>query len=807
MKSIFKLSWLMLVFIYACSEKSVSLKSEGLLIKLNNKGELVSLVDPNSTIEYLSDVEKSFLLCLGANGKEYMPQSAGINEETGLIELGFDELGVNASISYEEKGNYVNFELKEISGDKSVDYVIWGPYKTSLSKRIGETVGVVQGDDYAIGIQALNIRTLGGYPTNEDDTEPAYDIFASNDLVDVSDSIKVLYRGQTARKMEYGSKLQAYSRNRDEDKVIPVWGHDQYQVSAFEDEGVIGSKIALYGSQPEKALEIIGEIEQAEGLPHPKINGEWIKTNPEATSSYLIMSFGEGNIEEALGLTKQAGLKYLYHGGPFVNWGHFKLNEKSFPNNWESMKTLVERAEKEGIHLGVHTLSNFITTNDPYVSPVPDERLAKVGSSVLVGNIDESAKNIPVESPGYFNQMKNNNLHTVQIGDELIRYEEVSTEKPWRLLNCERGAFGTQASSHKDGSKVSKLMDHGYKTFLGNVELSEEMAITIADFCNTTGINQISFDGLEGNWASGMGQYSRQLFVKKWYEHLKPELKGEIINDASNPGHYFWHIFTRMNWGEPWYAGFRESQTQYRLMNQDYFDRNLMPNMLGWFSLSSGTSLMDAEWLLARAAGFDAGFGLSTSFQAIKENGKSGEILNKIAIWEEARLAGAFNVEQKEGLKNIDKEYSLEKIGENQWALSEVISDIHRIAQMEKQPGEPVFNTLGFNNSFEKQPFSFVISTEKGQGPSKIKMEIDNFSELEISADLSGGNMLAYEGGDHATLYDKNWNSLKKIKIDPSKLDVSKGTHEIILEMNAENGTEIKFELILKGEPSIIKGE
>ncbi|WP_215224072.1 hypothetical protein [Echinicola shivajiensis] len=807
MKTFFKVSWLMLLFIYACSEKNVIIESEGLLIELNDKGELVSLRKPNSDTEYLSGAEKSPVLSLGINGQEYMPQSAEIDKEAGLIQLGFDELGVNANILFEEKGSYVNFELKEISGDKSVDYVVWGPYKTNLSKRIGETVGVVQGDDYALGIQALNIRTLGGYPTNEDDTEPAYDIFASNDLVDVSDSIKVLYRGQTARKMDYGSKLQAYARYRGEAKVIPVWGHEKYQVPAYDDEGVIGSKIALFGSQPDKALNIIGEIEQEEGLPHPKINGEWIKTNPEATSSYLIMSFGEGNIEEALDLTKQAGLKYLYHGGPFENWGHFKLHEKSFPDNWESMKVLVERAEKDGIHLGVHTLSNFITTNDPYVSPVPDGRLAKVGLSVLVGNIDESTKNIPVESPDFFNQMKNNNLHAVQIGDELIRYKSVSTEKPWELLDCERGAFGTKASGHKEGSKVSKLMDHGYKTFLGNAELSDEMAIRIADFCNTTGIKQISFDGLEGNWASGMGQYSRQLFVNKWYQHLKPELRGEIINDASNPGHYFWHIFTRMNWGEPWYAGFRESQTQYRLMNQDYFDRNLMPNMLGWFSLSSGTSIMDAEWLLARAAGFDAGFGLSTSFQAIKENGKSSEILNKISIWEEARLAGAFNNKQKEGLKNIDNEYSLEKVGDNQWALSEVFADIHRLTQKEKQPGEPVFHSLEFTNSFEPQPLKFIISSEKGQGPSKIKMEIDNFSKLEVSADLRGGNMLAYEGGDHAVLYDKHWNKIKEIKLDPTKLEVSNGKHEMILDMNAANGDEIKVELILKGKAAVIKGK
>ena len=61
---------------------------------------------------------------------------------------------------------------------------------------------------------------------------------------------------------------------------------------------------------------------------------------------------------------------------------HFDLNDR-FPSGREGLRDVVERAEARGIHVGVHTLSNFITTNDPYVTPVPDPRLARVGSSRL----------------------------------------------------------------------------------------------------------------------------------------------------------------------------------------------------------------------------------------------------------------------------------------------------------------------------------------------------------------------------------------------------------------------------------------
>ena len=75
-------------------------------------------------------------------------------------------------------------------------------------------------------------------------------------------------------------------------------------------------------------------------------------------------------------------------------WGHFKLDSKQFPANWNSLKTCVDKAKEENVRLGLHTLSNFITTNDSFVTPEPDARLAKAGYSQLTENIDVSTKEI-----------------------------------------------------------------------------------------------------------------------------------------------------------------------------------------------------------------------------------------------------------------------------------------------------------------------------------------------------------------------------------------------------------------------------
>ena len=118
----------------------------------------------------------------------------------------------------------------------------------------------------------------------------------------------------------------------------------------------------------------------------------------------MISSFGESEVDEMLAYTKRAGLYSLYHEGPFKSWGHFVLSESQFPNGRVGLRRAVDKARAVGLHLGVHTLTNFINTNDPYVTPVPDPRLSITGQSTLVGAIDNRQTSIEVASPEFFSE-------------------------------------------------------------------------------------------------------------------------------------------------------------------------------------------------------------------------------------------------------------------------------------------------------------------------------------------------------------------------------------------------------------------
>jgi hypothetical protein len=428
-----------------------------------------------------------------------------------------------------------------------------------------------------------------------------------------------------------------------------------------------------------------------------------------------------------------------------------------------------------------------------------------VGTSLLTDDIGAHETGIGIASPDFFNQFRNNTLRTVMIGTELLQYTGVSETEPWRLLGCERGAFGTRAAPHPAGEEISTLADHAYRVLLTDAELGREMATNIARFFNETGVRQISFDGLEGNRSTGMGNYGEILFTTTWYENLSPAIRSHYIADASRTSHYFWHIYSRMNWGEPWYAGFRESQTEYRLKNQAYFRRNLMPGMLGWFQMRPTTTLEDVEWMLARSAAFDAGYGFVTGYEALETNGLTDQILAAIGCWERARMAGAFTPDQKRRMEDVAAEFHLEETGPGEWLLTPVQAQIFRHDRPVRQPGEPSSSTFTFTAPGPAQALPWIVTAEGGP-VSDIVLQLDIGEPQRFTVHLPAGWSLRYPGeGERAIVYDETWHERRSVAVDPAALRVSPGEHTLLFDCTFAGGEEPQVRIELRpagaGEP------
>jgi len=81
-------------------------------------------------------------------------------------------------------------------------------------------------------------------------------------------------RGRAAEPKPWGSILQCYSLNRTKPRTATCGlGISPHARAAYSPKTVVGSKIALFGCLEPHALDRIGDIELAEGLPHPMING------------------------------------------------------------------------------------------------------------------------------------------------------------------------------------------------------------------------------------------------------------------------------------------------------------------------------------------------------------------------------------------------------------------------------------------------------------------------------------------------------------------------------------------------------
>ena len=770
-------STILMVFIFLSilSQAQVSLSSDGLRISLNSQGYLTELTNTASGKNYLCKDTVAPLITLVSGNARLYPTSLIYTKSQKKITVGYKEAGVSIEIKVVEKSTHLVLEIVTAQPESKIDAVVWGPFPTLINKIIGEVIGVVRTDEIALGMQVLNIKTLGGdMPNSEGSTWE---------------------RGSTAKTHTWGSSLQAYSINRNRNRFVDAWGGQQKNmpVPALKGETVVGSKIALFSCAESKTLDRLGRIEIDEKLPHPTINGVWFKQSSLFGKSYLISSFSEDDIEEMIGYTKRAGLISLYHEGPFKSWGHFVLNENQFPNGKDGLKKCVDKAHAAGLFLGVHTLTNFINTNDPYITPVPDDRLSITGSSTLIMDVDTHQKEIEVASPEYFSEQKNNNLHTVKIGKELIRYKSVTDTRPFKLLDCQRGSFGTTTSSHKTGDIVGKLFDHSYNVFFPNLEMQREVAKNIAGLVNETGVDHLDFDGHEGALASGEGDYAVELFAKDVYDNVKHD----FICGTSISKTFFWHTGSYYNWGEPWYGGFKESMQQYRIDNQGLFDRNYMPHMLGWYLLGESTTITEMEWMLARAAGYNAGFAMVARPKALRNNPFTPHLLDAIREWETARTGNAFSIVQQEQLKNPKNEFHLEKITDRKWNLYQyTLSPVFIREKFERQPGEPTHTTWTYKQESKEQPLQFRLNLSGKSGSiSNIKMQVDNYTEINLPIELKAGESIVCDGTEDLRLYNENGKPKGSYRLTNPPPVTSPATHTIIFDCTFNDGESPKVEV------------
>ena len=72
-----------------------------------------------------------------------------------------------------------------------------------------------------------------------------------------------------------------------------------------------------------------------------------------------------------------------FHGGSSFRFGDFQPNPTRYPRGRDKSRAVIDELHAAGISAGLHTYAFFIAKDCPWVTPVPDPRLASDATFTL----------------------------------------------------------------------------------------------------------------------------------------------------------------------------------------------------------------------------------------------------------------------------------------------------------------------------------------------------------------------------------------------------------------------------------------
>ncbi|MDR0704314.1 MAG: hypothetical protein LBF88_04925 [Planctomycetaceae bacterium] len=629
-----------------------------LRLVIDQTGKITTLEDVSTGENYISRKEVCYLLECGMYSGDsttvLQPISAkAVKKETGgtEIELSCGE-GITLTVLITPKQDWFRMELVKAEPVAEVSYVTWGPYRTTMRGQIAEWLGMNRSDDFAIGLLSLE-------PNTDAAPRTAASYTGEGSLIQLSAYDHT--RGRFI--VVQNNELNTFDKLR---KAVPI-----------PKLTTVGSAVALYGcpSGRKTELNVIEKIVLAEGLPHPTYEGVWNKYTDAGKQFCLWANYNEKNFAEYLNLARALNTRILcIRSNMMSNWGHFDINPGVYPGGISAILEDSKEAKKSNIGLTLYTLTTFLKPNpapEPYISPVPDDRLQTwKPETKLAGNISATDTAIAVQN-GKDVEAVIKSTRVIRVDNEMIRFKNFTVEGDRILIKeCQRGAFHTQATEHKDQSRIRLMVFSGYDNFYpGTLDMSNECSDRLSDILLQADIDNFIVDGYESCFETGYGTYTGNIFLKNLFEKLARNNK-EILTTTSLFTNYSWHFMSHVSWGEgDRDRGFRFSMLDYRLSRQLELGRNLMPGKMGQYGGASDATAEDINWVMALSTGWDSGVDFVMDTKSIKNNPEYEQVVETFSLWEQAKAEKAFSEYQKMLLRQSDVIYKLTRKVDGGWDL------------------------------------------------------------------------------------------------------------------------------------------
>ena len=693
---------------------TIDLDTQGRIIALRSS-DSVDYLAAGYTPALLKLIVADSATAVASTAEQLLPSSANRSvSDDELYYLRYD-YGIVVNLQIMEFGNYASLELLSIDNpqNKDIRVAMWGPYEVTIGEQVADVVGVAYSRDYAIGIQAANEKTLGGAPYEFTNSSNRSDFDHSANSPDPTQGKGIggtrvalnKYWLSAARVTTFGSVLQAYSRDYSADRVMKttlvdslrgerlVEGITDTSHDLYPHRELAGSKIALFGLPrrgneafglnrrqvfKHEILRVIHDIELREGLPYSTGNGGlWSRFADDSKQKILHYYNNSDKASEVL----SAGLdsQYIWKdpAGVFKHNG-FEYAPKS--GTVAELRQSIETVQGQGVRWGNHILPGFAVLIRPFQdalapSGAPLESAISTRASDLgtwartttVSALTATSNTITITGRNdSFKRLQNTGSSNprrgyARIGNEIVTYTGGSEvgDNNYQLTGVTRGAYGTTAASYSAGTKIYTLSGNfDYNSFYWGAPAVRDMADAVADSVNDTGMDFISFDGIESYWNNMYGELTANAFYKTVFDNLTSK---ELSGEASRMTHYNWHFHDRWMWGEKNTQVLRGT-FPYQFSNNVMFGRNLLPYHTGGFFGSNNTD-KDFEWLGSKIAAMDAGV-------LVRSSGLDSSERAALKRWIEATESGAFSDVQRARMLPWESAFALDEVSDGRrWRL------------------------------------------------------------------------------------------------------------------------------------------
>lgn len=728
------------VLVLGCSQNSkTSFSTNYLQISINDQGLIYSIKDlTKSQPRELSPTDKPSALLTLYNSKLdtlYQPLSAEFNLPHNTIVLVFPN-NSRAEIRVEPKDKYLKFTLESLTNREDIEGVQWGSVHTNITNLFGEIIGVARDTsetvNYALGMLALDDNTLGGTSRTIGDAAPFQYVIHSPDTIQYP-LPEELYEGQiftlggngisdvafyahkepyyrilygNAAEIDDKGRISITYNSRDRTNKREVYFSlipnmeantpNHLQVEPLPGVDYIGSSVALWGSPDSTALmDVIQDIVLSEGLPYPTLNGKWVKDPaayvPDAiTSGGLydsIISYTSRLGFKAISLYDQSFLRPDRGNGGYIDGKDFEKKPLKLTSGNLSHKEFAKMAAKYGITIGRTPITTSLAPGTKDASPMPSDSLCCQQKRLLANNISATDTLISVSDPKYLDEIASweghaKNLNMVKIGKELIHYLGVSEDEPYRLLNVERGYWGTTPSEHKTNDTICKLqvtINYGYDGLIPNMQLQDKIAEYYADVSYINGLGYYDFDGQEFLFNNGHGYYSAKRFFGKMFDratlHGIPPIRftGATLSEGSWHYQSIWNVGGGKNLYDVDTREWGSATSQGKDLRDVTYANYFPVGMGGNFPINASSTVGQYEHIQAISVGIGTTYSLYLNQKDVESCPEKEAIFKVIRTWENARAANAFPSDVKKLLAKPEKNWRLLN-GDNKdtWILNEL---------------------------------------------------------------------------------------------------------------------------------------